>query len=168
MTFDLALINRGDVPATGLVLTDRFDDGLVHASAVNPMQKRLDPIPAHQMLRMAIMFKVAKSGRLCNLVELSGDGGLNASAEACVQSEAVHLTQPAPINPTPTTPAPTTPRPTTPTPPPNPPSPAPHAAANLKLLIASRAIRSKRTQKPRIRSCSAMKARNRCKKWQFQ
>lgn len=147
VTFDLLLINRGDVAATGLVLTDRFDDGLVHAAAVNPIQKSLSPLGPHETRRLAIAFKVLKSGRLCNLIELSGDGGLNNSAQACVQSEAAQLipspNMPAPvsppsINPTPITPSPITPAPNsafTPRP-----TPAPtRAAANLKLLIASRA-----------------------------
>jgi len=132
VTFDLVLINRGDAAATGLVLTDRFDDGLVHAAAANPIQKGLNPIGPHEARRLAIVFKVVKSGRLCNLIELTGDGGLNSSAQACVQSEAAQLT-PNPITPTPVKPTPITPTPNPPTPTPN------HAAANLKLLIASRA-----------------------------
>ena len=125
------LINRGDAAATGLVLTDRFDDGLVHAAAANPIQKGLSPIEPHQVRRMAIVFKVVKPGRLCNIIELTGDGGLNASAQACVQSEAAQLT-PTPNTPNPITPTPIKPIPIRPTPP-------NHAAANLKLLIASRA-----------------------------
>ena len=131
VTFDLVLINRGDAAATGLVLTDRFDDGLVHAAAANPIQKGLSPIEPHQARRMAIVFKVVKPGRLCNIIELTGDGGLNASAQACVQSEAAQLT-PTPNTPNPITPTPIKPIPIRPTPP-------NHAAANLKLLIASRA-----------------------------
>jgi uncharacterized repeat protein (TIGR01451 family) len=149
VAFDVLLVNRGDVAATGLVLTDRFDDGLVHAAAVNPIQKGLEPLAPHQARRLAINFKVVKSGRLCNILELTGDGGLSASAEACVQSEAVRLTPP-PIAPAPTTPTPTTPSPVTPAPairtPITPvpairtPTPSPaRAAANLKLFIAARA-----------------------------
>jgi uncharacterized repeat protein (TIGR01451 family) len=140
VTFDLVLINRSNVAATGLVLIDRFDDGLVHAAAVNPIQKGLDPIGPNQARRLAIVFKVVKSGKLCNIIELTGDGGLNTSAEACVQSEAVQLT-PTPVTPAPITPAPVVPTPITPAPvKPNPITPAPKpTVANLKLLIASRA-----------------------------
>ncbi len=136
VTFDLVLINRGDAAATGLVLTDRFDDGLVHAAAANPIQKGISPIEPHQARRMAIVFKVVKPGRLCNIIELTGDGGLNTSAQACVQSEAAQLT-PIPITPNPVTPNPIKPTPVKPIP--IAPTPPNHAAANLKLLIASRA-----------------------------
>ena len=115
VTFDLILINRSDAPATGLTIIDRFDDGLVHAAGVNPIQKSLESLAPRETRGLSITFKVAKPGRLCNLVELTGDGGLTISAQACVESEAVRL-GPTPVMPNPATPNPNNPKPTGPAP----------------------------------------------------
>lgn len=162
VTFDLILINRTDAPATGLTITDRFDDGLVHAAGVNPIQKSLESLAPHETRGLSITFKVTRPGRLCNLVELSGDNGLNVSAQACVESEGVRL-NPTPVTPNPATPNPRVANPSGPAsigpvprrsvpaapipsnqnpnsavqPPMRPPASA-KEAANLQLLIASR------------------------------
>jgi hypothetical protein len=140
-TFDLVLVNRSEIAATRLVLVDRFDDGLVHAAGQNPIQKGLEPLSPHETRRMAITFRVVKPGRLCNLIELSGDGGVSDLAQACVESEQVNLTpNPAPTNPALPNPQPVAPPVNRPTHPATQPVPqSTHAPANLKVLIASRA-----------------------------
>ncbi len=151
-----------------LSIVDCFDDGMMHAAGVNPIQKSLESLAPRETRGLSITFKVTKPGRLCNLVELSGDGGLNVSAQACVESESVRLNpnpvMPNPVAPNRTAPIPdnasrTNPTPAKPTPRPAAPGnsapaiPNPNASiqppanaqplakapANLQLLIASRA-----------------------------
>ncbi len=86
--FDLDVTNRGTTTAGGLVLTDRFDDGLVHAAAVSPIQRELDPLAAGQSRKISLTFKVTKPGRLCQTIDLTGGGGLQQTTSACVQAVA--------------------------------------------------------------------------------
>jgi uncharacterized repeat protein (TIGR01451 family) len=86
--FDLEITNRGAFAASGLVVVDRFDDGLIHAAAVSPIQRELDPVAPGETRKIGITFKVAKPGRLCQTVELTGAGGLRQTTSACVQADA--------------------------------------------------------------------------------
>jgi uncharacterized repeat protein (TIGR01451 family) len=86
--FDLEITNRGAVATGGLVVVDRFDDGLIHAAAVSPIQRELDPLAPGETRKIGITFKVAKPGRLCQNVELTGAGGLRQTTGACVQADA--------------------------------------------------------------------------------
>ena len=42
--FLLEIVNRGATAASGLTLTDRFDDGFVHAISKSPIQRDLEPL----------------------------------------------------------------------------------------------------------------------------
>ena len=74
--FDLEITNRGAVATSRLVVVDRFDDGLIHAAAVSPIQRELDPFAPGETRKIGITFKVAKPGQLCQHVELTGPGGV--------------------------------------------------------------------------------------------
>jgi uncharacterized repeat protein (TIGR01451 family) len=89
--FELDIVNHGDTQVTGLVLKDRFDDGFVHATASSPIQVELKPFAPNQGQKIGITFKVAKAGRLCHTVELSGPNGVNQTRQACLEA-----TNPAP------------------------------------------------------------------------
>ncbi len=71
-----------------LVVVDRFDDGLIHAAAVSPIQRELDPFAPGETRKIGITFKVAKPGQLCQHVELTGPGGVRQTTSACVQADA--------------------------------------------------------------------------------
>ena len=86
--FELDITNRGTAAITDLKLIDRFDDGLVHAAAVSPIQREPAPIAAGETRRIGITFKVTKAGRLCQQIELTGAGGLRQTTSACVQADA--------------------------------------------------------------------------------
>ncbi len=86
--FELEIINRGDVPASGLVITDRFGEGLVHPASKSPIQRELDAIPPGQSRKVNITFRVVQPGRLCHTVELSGPNGLRQTSEACIDATA--------------------------------------------------------------------------------
>ena len=86
--FDLEITNRGAVATSRLVVVDRFDDGLIHAAAVSPIQRELDPFAPGETRKIGITFKVAKPGQLCQHVELTGPGGVRQTTSACVQADA--------------------------------------------------------------------------------
>jgi uncharacterized repeat protein (TIGR01451 family) len=93
--FEVEVVNRGDTPATGLVLTDRFDDGLINARQPSPISGALDPLQPGQSRKVGITLKVAKPGRLCNTFELTGPG-VHETTQACLDaSEAAPPPKPA-------------------------------------------------------------------------
>lgn len=122
VTFEIVITNRGATTATGLVIKDRFDSGLVHESLRSPIKKLLgEDLPPGQSKRVGIEFRVAQAGRLCQTAEVTGNGGIVASAEACLTATGQGgfggppaSTTPGPTAPGPTTPGTTIPGPTTP------------------------------------------------------
>jgi uncharacterized repeat protein (TIGR01451 family) len=87
--FEVDVVNHGDLQATGLVLKDTFDEGFVHSTAKSPIQVELKPIPAppgNNGQKIGITFKIAKAGRLCHTVELTGPNGMHQSSPACLEA----------------------------------------------------------------------------------
>jgi len=113
VTFEIVVTNRGATTATGIVIKDRFDPGLIHEKLQSPIKRLLgEDLPAGQSKRIGVELRVAKAGRLCQAVEVTGNGGIIASAEACLSAtERGGIGAP----PEPTTPGPATPGPTPPT-----------------------------------------------------
>ena len=94
LTFNITITNRGGVPATGLLIKDRFDAGFEHAEAVSPIERDLDDLNPGQTRRIAVALRAAKPGRVCQTVEVTGDGGIRASSQICVN--VVEAAEPAP------------------------------------------------------------------------
>jgi len=117
VTFEIVITNRGATTATGIVIKDRYDPGLVHERLQSPIKRLLgEDLPAGQSKRIGVEFRVARAGRLCQTVEVTGNGGIVATAEACVTATergGVGVT-PAPTAPGPVAPGPTPPGPTPP------------------------------------------------------
>ncbi len=127
VTFEIVITNRGSTTATGIVIKDRYDPGLVHEPG--PMRERLqspikrllpEDLPPGQSRRIGVEFQVTTAGRLCQSIEVTGNGGIVASTEACLTAtERAGMgapppaTTPAPVAPGPTAPGPTTPGPMT-------------------------------------------------------
>jgi uncharacterized repeat protein (TIGR01451 family) len=87
VTFNLTVANRGNTPATGVVLTDTFDSGLEHAAAVSPIQYALqEVIPPGQSRSIALTFRVTRAGQLCHTVDVRAAGLPPAAAKACVRA----------------------------------------------------------------------------------
>jgi uncharacterized repeat protein (TIGR01451 family) len=84
VTFQITVTNRSNLPASGLLITDRFDDGLEHEAAASPIEKDLGQLAGGQSTTFGVTFRVRHAGRLCNHVDVRGDSGLRGSAEACV------------------------------------------------------------------------------------
>jgi len=96
-TFTIVVTNRGRVPAGGLLLKDRFDPGLEHAQAESPIEKDLGVVLAPGgSQQVGVVLRVTKAGRLCNTVEVIGDGQVLATATACVDAVEAARPQPQP------------------------------------------------------------------------
>lgn len=109
VTFEALITNRGELPATGLVIVDRFDAGLEHSASASPIERDLEDLAPGQSRRIALTFRVTRAGRLCHTVEVTGDSGVRATAQGCVT-----VNQPAAPPPPGTPPPATQPPPTTP------------------------------------------------------
>jgi uncharacterized repeat protein (TIGR01451 family) len=84
VTFEALITNRGELPATGLVIVDRFDAGLEHPVSASPIERDLEDLAPGQSRRIALTFRVTRAGRLCHTVEVTGDSGIRATAQGCV------------------------------------------------------------------------------------
>ncbi len=127
VTFTIDIANQSDGTATHVIVSDRFDPGLEHAVATGAIVRDLqDDIPPRQSRQLAVTFRVAEPGQLCQDVTITADGGLRSEARSCLtvpdrQAPAVvpPLTTPPtnpqlpPANVPPTNPPPATVPPTT-------------------------------------------------------
>ena len=97
--FDILVTNRGNGPATGLVMIDRFDPGLQHAVATSPIERDFEDLPPGASRRVSVDFRVISPGQLCNDVEVRTAGGLSGRNRACVTAVASGGAAPAAIQP---------------------------------------------------------------------
>jgi len=100
-----------------LMIRDQYDVGLEHIVAKSPIERDLDDIAPGQTREIFITLRVAQPGRWCQHVTVTGNGGLVATTEACVQAERIEV-QPAPrpeVRPTPAPRGPLEPAPEIPT-----------------------------------------------------
>ena len=44
VTFEVTITNRGDLPATNLLILDRYDEGFAHATGANPIERDLEDL----------------------------------------------------------------------------------------------------------------------------
>jgi len=87
--FRVELVNSGDSPATGIVLNDRFDQGLAHPRDPNRYQeikKTVSDIPAGASYTEFLTFGVQQAGQLCQRITVTYDGGGSAEKQACIQA----------------------------------------------------------------------------------
>jgi uncharacterized repeat protein (TIGR01451 family) len=84
VTFNVTVTNRGPTRATKLLVTDTFGAGLTHEVATSPIEKDLDDLDSGQSTSFKVTFRVTRPGRHCHEIEVTGAGGLRATAQACV------------------------------------------------------------------------------------
>jgi len=84
-TFEILVTNVGQVPATGLLIKDYFDEGLVHAQAQSPIEKDLADLAPGQTHRIGVVFRATRLGELCQEVRITGDAGLQVTGRGCVR-----------------------------------------------------------------------------------
>jgi uncharacterized repeat protein (TIGR01451 family) len=76
--------NSGNAPSPSLTVTDRYDQGLEHEKKANPLQNTLGVIAVGETKKIGITFRVTRSGKLCNVVEVTGPGNIHESKQMCV------------------------------------------------------------------------------------
>jgi uncharacterized repeat protein (TIGR01451 family) len=98
VVFVATVTNRGATPATGLVLFDRYEQGLRHNTmGAGPIENReLGTLNPGESKQVSIPLRAMTPGRWCNNIELVGDGGIRGTAQACVVVVAVTVTPTGP------------------------------------------------------------------------
>ena len=86
--FDIQVTNRSATPATGLLVTDRFDRGLQHAVSASPIERDLGNLPPGTTTRLAVTLRVIEPGELCQEIVVRGNGGVEASKRTCITATA--------------------------------------------------------------------------------
>ncbi|HEX4130006.1 MAG TPA: hypothetical protein VHZ24_08180 [Pirellulales bacterium] len=86
VTFTARVTNRGGDPARSLVIVERFDGGLKHDVAPNPIEADLGDLQPGQSRDITSTFTITAPGQLCNRVEVQGQAGLRATGQACVNA----------------------------------------------------------------------------------
>ena len=93
--FEVVIHNQGSAPATGIVLHDRFDQGLSHQMDRTRSQEiensHVGSLAAGESRTVPLDFDVLRSGRLCHDVTIRCNEGAEASEQACINA-----IQPAP------------------------------------------------------------------------
>ncbi len=97
--FKVVVANRGQVTASGLSITDRFDPGLEHAVAKSPIERELPSIEPGNSRNIGLIFRATRVGRLCHNVEITAAGRTLATGRKCVNVIA-RPTPPAGVAPT--------------------------------------------------------------------
>ncbi len=82
--FEIVVTNRGQTPASGLIVKVRFDPGLEHGGQKG-LECKLAGLPPGRDVLLPVTFRVAQTGRLCHTVQVLGPGGVVlATKESCV------------------------------------------------------------------------------------
>ncbi len=84
--FRVVVTNSGAAPATGLTITDTFEEGLEHVRGASPIERSLGTLDAGASTSVYVNFRVTKAGRLCHTVEIRGDGGVREAARQCINA----------------------------------------------------------------------------------
>ncbi len=86
VTFRITVTNRGQTPATKLTIKLRFDSGLEHKKAPgkNAIENDFPDLAPGASRAIGATLKVAKPGRLCQTVEVSGPGVAPGTAQNCI------------------------------------------------------------------------------------
>ncbi len=88
--FEVVIRNQGDADATGIVLTDRYEQGLRHSSDVTQSMQlkndRVGNLRPGESRSLSLEFEVVSSGRLCHNVTVRSNEGAEASTRGCVNA----------------------------------------------------------------------------------
>ena len=86
LAFEIRVTNRGGAAATGLSVTDRFDDGLEFElpDEQSPITTPLRDIEPGRTARLIVNFIARRAGQHCHDVTVTGDDNARAATSACV------------------------------------------------------------------------------------
>ena len=83
--FRITVTNRGNAPASNVMVTDSFDPAFAHETGTGAVQMPIGALAPGQSQSVTINLTPRNAGRLCNRVDVTADGGLTATAEDCVE-----------------------------------------------------------------------------------
>ncbi len=74
--FEIQVENHGTATATGVLVSDRFDEGLEHPSATpsRTIERNLVDLHPGETSRLAVTFHVSKAGQLCQEITVTAHG----------------------------------------------------------------------------------------------
>ena len=102
MTFEFSIKNVGAARASGLEIRVHFDPGLEHLVAPSPIKAPLKDLEPGETTSRGVEFHAIRAGKQCIEVEVTGTGGVRATAEGCTTvAEAPAPTPPPKPNPPP-------------------------------------------------------------------
>ena len=88
--FEVVIRNQGNGDATGIVLTDRYDQGLSHSPAgdqsMQIQNNRVGNLRPGESRSIFLEFGVVAAGRLCHDVSVRSNEGAEASGRSCVNA----------------------------------------------------------------------------------
>ena len=96
ITYAISITNRSTSTLNNLIIKNTFDDGLKHAVAQSPIERDLGPLSSGQTRNdIGVTFTVTKPGRLCQSVEIVGDGIAATQRTICINAKPQSQTAPA-------------------------------------------------------------------------
>ena len=84
ITFEIVVTNRGTAAVQGLSISDRYDPGLAHEQAANPIERSLGDLAPGETRRIGVTLRAIAAGQQCNSVDVRDVSGPRATARACV------------------------------------------------------------------------------------
>jgi uncharacterized repeat protein (TIGR01451 family) len=94
--FKVRITNTGAAVATGLLVKDTFDPGFKFDGVTGAVERSIENLAPGATKTLGIALRAVEPGRLCHVVEVTGEGSLKATAQACVTSVAAAVPQPQP------------------------------------------------------------------------
>ena len=85
VTFQVTVTNISNASIGKLLLKDHLSPGMEHATGAPIVAKDIGPLEPGQSQAIETTLRMTGTGRLCHTVEVTGDGGIRAVAEACVE-----------------------------------------------------------------------------------
>jgi uncharacterized repeat protein (TIGR01451 family) len=92
ITYEITLKNPGSGPATNVVLSDDFDQGLEHETRANPVELRVGTLGAGETKTIPLTLTPRRVGLLVNRVTATADGNLKAQSQHPVTVQEAKLT----------------------------------------------------------------------------
>ncbi len=92
ITYQITITNPGTGPATNVLLSDDFDQGLEHESRANPVELRVGTLGPNETRTIPLSLTPRQTGQLMNRVSVTADGGLKAQAQHPVNVQQARLT----------------------------------------------------------------------------
>ncbi|REK10894.1 MAG: hypothetical protein DWQ37_15760 [Planctomycetota bacterium] len=92
--FEIKVANLGSAPATGILVTDRFDVGLEHVAGGGPIERNLSDLQPGQSGSLAVTFHVVQAGELCQDITVTAADDVRATTRRCLSVGEPALPQP--------------------------------------------------------------------------